>query len=128
MRVGESLQEKGHRLHSVGCDCLLDEAARQMQEHHVGALLCVDGSGGIIGILSERDITRALAEKGGDAATMPVSRYMTRDVIACQSDDSVEHLLAIMVETGCRHLPVVEDGETIGLVSIADLVKAEHHF
>jgi len=128
MSVGKILQDKGHEVHTIGPDSTLHVAAGMMLDRNIGALLCVDGGGGIIGILTERDIARAMALYGHDAIDRSVRQCMTRDVIACQADDKVDHLLAIMTETRCRHLPVVREGQIIGLVSIGDLIKAEHRF
>ena len=128
MMVEEILVAKGHEVHVVSPESSLQVAAAMMLNRNIGALICDDGGGGIVGIVSERDVTRAMALYGGDAINRTVRQCMTRDVIACQADDKVEHLLAIMTETHCRHLPVMRGGKIIGLVSIGDLVKAEHHF
>lgn len=128
MVVDEILAAKGREVHVVSPDSLLQVAAAMMLDRGIGALLCDGGGGGIAGIISERDLTRAMALYGADAINRTVRQCMTRDVIACQADDKVEHLLAIMTETHCRHLPVMREGRIIGLVSIGDLVKAEHQF
>lgn len=126
MRVEDVLRDKGHEVHTIGLGVSLHEAAGVMLDRNIGALLCVDGSGGIIGILSERDLTRSMAMHGHEAIDRTVSQCMNRDVIACRADDEVGNLLSIMTETRCRHLPVVQEGQVIGLVSIGDLIKAEH--
>lgn len=128
MTVGEILVGKGHVVHTVFPHLTLREAARRMVDHGIGALVCVDGNGGIIGVLSERDIAHAMAQHGFDAIERQVGHSMTRDVIACSTSDKADYLLSIMTETRCRHLPVVEDGTIVGLVSVGDLVKAEHHW
>lgn len=127
MGVGEILQAKGRDVYTVFAHITLREAARRMFDFSIGALVCVDGSGSIIGVLSERDIARAVALRGHDAIESPVGQAMSRDVIACSTDDTIDSLLSIMSETHCHHLPVVRQGAIVGLVSVSDLIKAEHH-
>jgi CBS domain-containing protein len=123
MRISDVLADKGHSIHTVAPSASLREAASLLLEKNIGALICADRSGGIVGILSERDIARAFARLGADVIALSVGDAMTRDVIACAVDDSVDEILDIMTETRCRHIPVVLDGEIQGLVSIGDLVK-----
>jgi CBS domain-containing protein len=124
MRVEEVLVMKGGSVHSISPSASLHEAACQLTELNIGALVCTDPTGGIVGIMSERDVSRALARHGWDAVDMSVAEIMTKDVIACRLDDEVDYLVTIMTETRCRHIPVVQDGTVVGLVSIGDLVKA----
>jgi CBS domain-containing protein len=124
MRITDVLVYKGHAIYRVTPGVPLREAALLLQEYNIGALICADGSGGIVGILSERDVARAFARLGADAVSQTVGDAMTRDVVACSGGDSVEEILEIMTETRCRHIPVVKEGEVLGLVSIGDLVKA----
>ncbi|KIL97039.1 Inosine-5'-monophosphate dehydrogenase [Paramagnetospirillum magnetotacticum MS-1] len=124
MRISDVLGRKGHTIHTVAPSASLREAASLLLEKNIGALICSDRAGGIVGILSERDISRSFARLGADIISMSVSDAMTRDVIACSADDGVAEILEIMTETRCRHIPVVGDGELLGLVSIGDLVKA----
>lgn len=124
MRISDVLAYKGQTIHTVAPSASLREAASLLLEKNIGALICADRAGGIVGILSERDISRAFARLGADMISMSVGDAMTRDVIACAASDSVAEILDIMTETRCRHIPVVQDGEPRGLVSIGDLVKA----
>ncbi len=124
MRVEEVLARKGDGVHAVSPEATLREAAELLLDKNIGALVCTDPSGGIVGLIGERELARALARFGADVGSRPVSQVMTRDVFACASDDEVDYLLAVMTETRCRHIPVVREGEVIGLVSIGDLVKA----
>lgn len=128
MTVEQILAGKGHEVYAVSPESPLQVAAAMMLNRSIGALVCDDGASGMVGIISERDVARAMALYGADAVNRSVRQCMSRDLIACQADDKVEHLLAIMTETHCRHLPVLREGKVIGLVSIGDLVKAEHHF
>lgn len=124
MRVEEVLARKGGIVHSVSPSASLHEAACLLADLNIGALVCTDPTGGIVGIMSERDIARALARHGWDSVDMSVAEIMTKDVIACRMDDDVDYLFTIMTETRCRHIPVVRDGLVVGLVSIGDLVKS----
>ncbi len=124
MLISEVLAHKGHKIYSISPGASLREAASLLLEKNIGAVICSDTSGGIVGILSERDVARSFARMGADMIALSVSDAMTRDVVACGSDDNVEEILEIMTETRCRHIPVVKDGEVLGLVSIGDLVKA----
>ncbi len=82
------------------------------------------GAGGrLSGILSERDIVRALAEKGADALALPVGQVMTRNVMTCTDDEEVAALMERMTSGKFRHLPVVRDGKLVGVISIGDVVK-----
>lgn len=108
-------------------DVSLRQIIHKLNEANVGILVCVDAFDSIVGIISERDVVRSIARHGDEALSMPVSTFMTRDVVACNPADEVAHLLIVMTETRCRHLPVVSEGQLIGLVSIGDLVKVHLH-
>ncbi len=101
----------------------LAAAAKLLVEHRIGAVVICGPGARLAGILSERDITRALAEHDTDALTLPVSQVMTRTVMTCSEDDSVATLMERMTEGRFRHLPVLRDGKLVGLVSIGDVVK-----
>ncbi len=124
MLISDVLALKGQTIHQIAAGASLREAASLLLEKNIGAVICADISGGIVGILSERDIARSFARLGADLIAMSVSDAMSRDVVACGDQDSVEEILEIMTETRCRHIPVVRDGVPVGLVSIGDLVKA----
>jgi CBS domain-containing protein len=100
------------------------EAARVMSERRVGSLVVsVDGRHAV-GIVSERDVVREIGRTGAACLTEPVSRFMTADIVTCRRGDRADDVLAIMTTGRFRHLPVVEDDELVGLVSIGDVVKA----
>lgn len=124
MRVDEILAIKGGVVHTIEPRASVHEAATLLQGLNIGALVCTDPTGGVIGIISERDISRAVARFGWDCVDMSVSETMTRDVISCRLDDDMDYLLSVMTETRCRHIPVVRDGVVAGLISMGDLVKA----
>lgn len=124
MRISEVLGQKGSAIYGVSPGASLREAASLLLDKNIGALLCLDQTGGIVGILSERDVARAFARLGADMVTLTAGDAMSRDVVACGAEDGVEEILEIMTETRCRHIPVVKEGVVLGLVSIGDLVKA----
>jgi len=101
----------------------LTAAVKLLAEQRIGAVVILGADHRIVGILSERDIVRALAEHGPTALNKPVSQVMTRDVKTCTEDDSVEGLMGRMTTGKFRHMPVVQQGKLVGIVSIGDVVK-----
>ena len=125
MRISEVLANKGRDTYVIDASASLQDAARLLLDRNIGVVICTDRTGGIVGMLSERDVARSFARLGADIMALSVSDAMSRDVVACAGGDSVEDILEIMTETRCRHIPVIQDGELLGLVSIGDLVKAQ---
>lgn len=123
MRVEEVLAVKGDTVHTIEPGASVHEAATILLELNIGALVCTDPTGGVIGIVSERDVARAVARFGWDCVDMAVAEIMVRDVVSCRMDDDMNDLLIMMTETRCRHIPVVRDGQVAGMVSMGDLVK-----
>jgi CBS domain-containing protein len=101
----------------------LAAAVKLLAERRIGAVIIFGADHRIVGILSERDIVRTLAEHGPTALNEPVSQVMTRDVKTCSEADTVEDLMGRMTTGRFRHMPVVEQGKLIGIVSIGDVVK-----
>jgi CBS domain-containing protein len=101
----------------------LAAAASLLAQHRIGAVVIRGAGGRLAGILSERDIVRTLAEQGAAALTVPVGQVMTREVETCGENDSVASLMERMTAGKFRHMPVVEQGQLIGLISIGDVVK-----
>ncbi len=122
MLVSQILKTKGDRVHTAKPDETVAEAARRLEAEKVGALLVVDG-GGVVGIVSERDIVREVARSGPDALDAPVRNCMTAEVIRAAPNETVDALLGRMTNRRVRHLPVMEGEQVCGLVSIGDLVK-----
>ena len=123
MLVSQIIKQKGSDVFTVAPGETLSEAARQLHEKRVGALVVKDG-GAVVGIFSERDIVRELVTGGPGALQEPVGEHMTRDVIFASPHETVDALLARMTDRRVRHLPVVNgQGDLCGLVSIGDLVK-----
>lgn len=122
MTVCAILTAKGHQVVSVEPDVKLAAAVKLLSERRIGSVLVMSGTC-IDGILSERDVVRALDQRGAAALDEPVSAAMTRKVVSCRLSDTVTHLMEIMTSERFRHLPVVEDDRLVGLVSIGDVVK-----
>ncbi len=101
----------------------LAAAVKCLAAHRIGAVVIRGAGGRLAGILSERDIVRALAKHGPSALDLPVGQVMTRDVETCGEEDTVAHLMERMTAGKFRHMPVVRNGELIGLISIGDVVK-----
>ena len=123
MKVAVVLSTKGRRVHTTAADRSLGEAAGLLAEHGVGALVVVEGDAVVRGVLSERDIVRALARGGPSALEEPVRRHMTEKVVTTDEDADLEGLMEVMTQGRFRHVPVVKDGRLVGLVSIGDIVK-----
>ncbi len=121
--VSHLLNRKGKDVWSVDADQPVIEAIRVMADRRVGALPVLSG-GQLVGLVSERDYARKVALLGRASAQTPVRQIMSAPVVTVQPSDSVQHCMEIMTEKRIRHLPVVEDGAMIGLVSIGDLVRA----
>jgi len=98
-------------------------AARLLSTHRIGAVLIRGAGGRLAGILSERDIVRALSEHGADALALPVGQVMTREVATCGEDDTAASIMERMTTGKFRHLPVISNGKLVGLISIGDVVK-----
>ena len=122
MTVRAILDTKGHQIESVEPNVRLSAAIKTLAERKIGAVLVIS-QGGIEGILSERDIVRVLGERGAAVLDEPVSAVMTRKVVSCKQADTVAAIMEIMTSGKFRHLPVVEDGRVVGLISIGDIVK-----
>ncbi len=122
MTVRAVLDSKGHQVESVRPDVKLSAAVKLLSERRIGAVLVMNGND-IEGILSERDIVRVLGERGPGVLDEPVSATMTRKVIECRESDTIGAIMERMTSGKFRHLPVVENGRLVGLISIGDVVK-----
>jgi CBS domain-containing protein len=124
MRVAAILSVKGSTVATIAPDDPIREAVNELRLRGVGALVVSIDGRHIDGILSERDIVRRLAERGEAVLAEPVSSVMTAEVQTCRPDDGLEDLARTMTEHRFRHLPVVTDGQLVGIISIGDVVKA----
>ena len=121
--VSHLLDRKGKDVWSVDADQPVLEAIRVMAERHVGALAVLSG-GQLVGLVSERDYARKVALLGRASAETSVRQIMSAPVVTVQPIENVQHCMEIMTRKRIRHLPVVEDGVMVGMVSIGDLVRA----
>ena len=120
--VRQLLETKSAEVFSIAPDAPVIDAIRLMAERRIGALLVMEGSR-LAGILSERDYARKVVLQGRSSKDTPVRDIMTAEVITVGPRDSVQHCLQMMTDHRLRHLPVVAEGELIGMLSIGDLVK-----
>ncbi|WP_029005135.1 CBS domain-containing protein [Azorhizobium doebereinerae] len=123
MTVSAILQNKGTSIVTISPDVSLSEAVRSLAEHRIGAIVAVDAQARVAGIISERDVVRILGEKGPDVLSEPVSSVMTRTVVTCTTSETVPGVMERMTRGRFRHVPVVEDGRLLGIISIGDVVK-----
>lgn len=123
MNVATILKAKGRSVTTARPDQSLSEVASKLSSRKIGAVVVVGENGSVAGIISERDVIRAIAERGAAALDMQVSRFMTRDVVTCSETSLVDEMMEMMTSGRFRHLPVVEDGALVGIVSIGDVVK-----
>ncbi len=123
MLIAHVLRDKGAIVHTVRAEATLEEAAGALHQKKVGALVVVGDGGAIAGVLSERDIVRELAKNGAESLKNAIAEVMTRDVITAGPDETVDEGLNRMTDRRIRHLPVLDGGRLVGIVSIGDLVK-----
>lgn len=124
MHVAAVLKRKGNRIVSAAPADTVAAIARLLTEHRIGAVLVVEEDGRPVGILSERDIVRAIARDGAGALSRPASDLMTRELITGQPTDTVADLMAVMTDRRIRHIPILEESRIVGVISIGDVVKA----
>jgi CBS domain-containing protein len=123
MTVKAILSTKGGIVHTIEPTATLADAVKDLAERRVGALVVTGAGDRVIGIVSERDIVYTLAARGEFALTMPVAEVMTRNVITCREGSTVSAIMEQMTDGKFRHLPVVEQEELVGIISIGDIVK-----
>ena len=116
------LEHKGSVVFSVPHDITVAAAAKEMDSHKVGATLVMDG-GRLVGIFTERDVLSRVVAAGLDPATTPMERVMTRNPITVASTTTIEDVMALFTAKRFRHLPVVDDGRLVGLISIGDILR-----
>ena len=124
MHVESILLNKGRSVTTIAPDASIAAAVALLRRHAIGALVVSRDGVAVDGILSERDIVIALADHGAAALDLSVAKLMSRDVITCGRDDAIADLAALMTERRIRHLPVVDRGALVGIVSIGDVVKS----
>lgn len=123
MNVGAILKQKGRDVETLTPQATLLDATAALAKRKIGAIVVVDSDRKVQGIISERDIIRVLAQSGSQILSAPVSSVMTRNVISCGENDTLDQLMTAMTTGRFRHLPVTTDGSLRGIVSIGDVVK-----
>jgi CBS domain-containing protein len=123
MSVKAILSHKGSDVATVDPNTDLMSAAKQMSERHIGALVVLGVDNRVGGIISERDIIHALAERGAAALSDPVSKVMTRKVTTCTESETIPAIMERMTAGKFRHVPVIEQDRLVGIISIGDVVK-----
>ena len=124
MNIASLLSTKGVKVVTIGPQDTIRHALGRLAEHNIGALVVVDGQGGLVGIVSERDIVRALARSEA-ILVEPIATIMTRDVVIGTPQDDLVAVGNTMTEHRFRHLPIVEGGRLVGIISLGDVVKAQ---
>lgn len=123
MHVKNILSVKGSNVVSIDPTATVETAVRTLAQHKIGALLVLGPDRRIIGILSERDIVRVLAEQGAGALTQPLAQVMTRKVFTCTPSETIGVIMERMTAGKFRHVPVIDQDQVVGVVSIGDVVK-----
>ena len=123
MTVARILASKGHGVIATQPHRTLSEVARMLSDKGIGALVVTGANGQVLGIISERDIVRAIAREGAASLDHAVSRYMTAKVVTAREKATLDSLMETMTAGRLRHVPVVENDRLVGLVSIGDVVK-----
>ena len=123
MNVSTNLKHKGSKVLTRGPEVPLSEIIHVLHEYKIGSVVIVKDDDRVCGIVSEHDVVTAIANNGGAVLDEPVNASMTRKVFTCTMEDTLEKLMTEMTAHRFRHLPVVENGKLVGLVSIGDVVK-----
>lgn len=121
-KIRAVVDSKGGRVLSIDGGAMVRDAVAIMNEHLIGSLLVLDGPR-LIGIFTERDVLVRVVGDGRDPATVRVGEVMTRQIMVVEPDTTVQQAMSLMTTRRCRHLPVLEDGRVVGLISIGDLTR-----
>jgi CBS domain-containing protein len=131
MRLQDILRLKGTEVYAISPDATLDEVVRVLIEHNCGSLVVCEAASGqkhgpMVGIITERDILRACAAGRGPLDRLKVAEIMSRHPVTATPGDTIEDTMGLMTERRIRHLPILDDGQLAGIISIGDVVKAHH--
>jgi CBS domain-containing protein len=124
MKVEAVLQGKGRNVFTIAPTVTVAEAVDTIHNRRIGAVVIIDGDTGTLGIFSERDLVRGIAELGARVLDLPVGEVMTQVIHSCTRGHTVNEVMEMMTRRRIRHIPVIEDGTLLGIVSIGDAVKA----
>ncbi|MGH1417514.1 MAG: CBS domain-containing protein [Hyphomicrobiaceae bacterium] len=123
MNVAALLKSKGGSVSTAAPSATLLEVTQKLSERKIGAIVIIGEQGSVDGIISERDIVHVISQRGMEALNTPVGDVMTKDLVSCDRSFTVDELMSMMTRGRFRHVPVIEDGALIGIVSIGDVVK-----
>jgi len=123
MTVNTILAEKGREVVTIEPAASVANAAKLLAERRIGAVLVCGADRRLVGIVSERDIVHALAARGAEALNEPISQSMTRKVVTCNESETIGSIMERMTKGKFRHVPVIDQGRLVGIVSIGDVVK-----
>lgn len=123
MTVAVILKHKGARVETVHPNATVQQVCDLLAMKRIGAAVVIGHSGEVVGVVSERDVVNAISEHGAKALTQGIDTIMTRKVVSCRLTDTSEDLMELMTRERFRHVPVVEGGRLIGIISIGDVVK-----
>lgn len=124
MRVSDILRTKGSAVCTISGTASVAEAIEALDKFGIGAIVVSSNGTAVEGILSERDIVRSINRLGKAVLGHPVSDVMTADVVTCRSQEQVDYMMSVMTEHRFRHVPVVQSGELVGIISIGDVVAS----
>jgi CBS domain-containing protein len=124
MYVSDILKTKGDKVITLRSTEPVSAAVALLAENRIGAVIVTDDSGGIAGIVSERDVVRGMHAHGDKGFAKPVSELMTAEVVTCDPKDPVAAIMGMMTAQRFRHVPVVQEGKLVGMISIGDVVKS----
>lgn len=127
MKVSTILATKGNKLITIAPELPIHEAVALLEQHNIGAVIALDDAGQLVGIISERDVVRQLNHQE-ELLSQPVKSIMTAEVVTCVPQDDLMSVASIMTERRFRHMPVMEKGELLGMISIGDVLKAQRDY
>lgn len=125
MNVSSILRRKGTHVGTAKAQTTAGQAARRLTDEGIGSLVIVDDQEQLVGVLSERDLVRALSEHGTSASNVPVGQLVRERPVTCKPEDSLRQVMAVMTRSRARHLPVIAGEALVGIVSIGDVVKGQ---
>ena len=123
IRISQILKDKGDRVVTIGPDATIAEVVDVLQRERIGAIVVMQENEELVGIISERDVAHGLAEHGAGLLAKRVADLMTREVVTCTPESTVQEIMKEMTVRRFRHLPVIKDGTLVGVISIGDVVK-----
>ncbi len=126
MKLQEILSAKGSKVHSIPADATLQDAVQELTRNRVGSLVVRDHAHRLAGIITERDILHASVAGSRPLSEVKVAEAMSTELITGSVDDDVEDVMGLMTTRRIRHLPIVSQGNLVGIISIGDVVKAQH--